>query len=264
VERSRIKPTESLDAYDLYLQALQPYYELSSESLQQALMLLRRAIEADAHYGLAKALAAYSVAQLIQAGWHHPLGAQEALRLVQEARADNPDDPLVLATYGHLRGFLAQDIPAALDALKQAVAIHPNYAPILLRGGWVHMYAEQPEAALEYFQCALRLSPLDPEMFMMTSGIGRACGLLGRFDEALHWGTQAVSQSERWSTGHLVVILALVALGRIEEARLAAARCAKVLPKFTVGYYRQVAPARTNPARLEREIAALQTAGLPE
>jgi adenylate cyclase len=58
IRRSSFKPTGSLDAYDLYLRALSQYYVLSRESLDDALLLLNKAIALDSDYAFAKAFAA--------------------------------------------------------------------------------------------------------------------------------------------------------------------------------------------------------------
>lgn len=54
------KPTESLEAYDYYLQALEPYYSRTKEGLEQAISLFEKAIEIDEQFALAYANVAIS------------------------------------------------------------------------------------------------------------------------------------------------------------------------------------------------------------
>jgi adenylate cyclase len=56
IERSIRKPTENLDAYDLYLRALAQFYRYSEESLREAVALLKRALAIDPAYAPAAAL----------------------------------------------------------------------------------------------------------------------------------------------------------------------------------------------------------------
>src|SRR5258708_21292417 len=56
IERARRKPTESLDAYDLYLRAL-AQFNVNYEGNREALRLLRRAIEIDPQYAAPYGLA---------------------------------------------------------------------------------------------------------------------------------------------------------------------------------------------------------------
>ena len=62
IARATAKPTERLDAYDLYLRAW-PYYNASGcEASDRAIALLRRALEIDPTYMRAKALLASAYA----------------------------------------------------------------------------------------------------------------------------------------------------------------------------------------------------------
>src|SRR5215510_10134370 len=55
IERSSRKPTESLDAYDLYLRALAQRDTHTDESVCEAIALLMRALAIDPNYAPAKA-----------------------------------------------------------------------------------------------------------------------------------------------------------------------------------------------------------------
>jgi adenylate cyclase len=69
IARATTKPTESLDAYDLYLRALQQFHLFTESSNEAARLLLRQAIIMDGRFGLAKALAAVCVAHAVTRGW---------------------------------------------------------------------------------------------------------------------------------------------------------------------------------------------------
>ena len=56
IERARKKPTESLDAYDLFLRALALHNTRKPQDRLEALRLLRRVIEIDASYAPGYAL----------------------------------------------------------------------------------------------------------------------------------------------------------------------------------------------------------------
>src|ERR1019366_8041178 len=58
IRRSRVKPTGSLDAYDLYLRALSHYYAQNRESLDEVIRLLDKAIALDPDFAVAKGFAA--------------------------------------------------------------------------------------------------------------------------------------------------------------------------------------------------------------
>ena len=60
LEQIEKKPTESLLAYDYYLQALDPYYSRTKEGLEKAIPLFEKAIEQDPEFALAHANIAIS------------------------------------------------------------------------------------------------------------------------------------------------------------------------------------------------------------
>jgi hypothetical protein len=62
IKRARRKPTESLDAYDLFLRAVALNTSRKKEDNEDALRLLYRAIEIDPRYAAAYALACEIVA----------------------------------------------------------------------------------------------------------------------------------------------------------------------------------------------------------
>lgn len=55
LERIEKKPTENLQAYEYYLQALDPFYERTEEGLEQAIPLFEKAVEEDPQFAIAYA-----------------------------------------------------------------------------------------------------------------------------------------------------------------------------------------------------------------
>src|SRR5262249_5148688 len=69
IERASRKPTESLDAYDLYLRALPRIRQHSDEDFAGAIELLRRALVIDPSYAPAAALLSWCHLQRRSGGW---------------------------------------------------------------------------------------------------------------------------------------------------------------------------------------------------
>src|SRR5262249_20635338 len=59
IERAKRKPTESLDAYDYYLRGMASFHQGSKAGINQALPLFCKAIELDADFASAYAMAAW-------------------------------------------------------------------------------------------------------------------------------------------------------------------------------------------------------------
>src|SRR5262249_53973260 len=97
IERARAKPTENLNAYDLYLRALPLYYTTTRAESDEALRLLRQAISLDPNYALAKAFAAVCITMRDNQGIRLSNSeTDEGIRLAREALDGGRDDPSVL------------------------------------------------------------------------------------------------------------------------------------------------------------------------
>ncbi len=70
-------------------------------------------------------------------------------------------------------------------------------APGWRRLGGLHIHRFEPTEAIEAFERALRLSPLDPMSFYARFGIGDAHLVEGRLEEALRLYQQALSERPR-------------------------------------------------------------------
>src|SRR5262245_41540610 len=69
IERAKRKPTESLDAYDLFLRGLANTYKWTREGNEEALRLLYKAVELDPDFSAAYATAALCFTSRIGFGW---------------------------------------------------------------------------------------------------------------------------------------------------------------------------------------------------
>jgi TolB-like protein/DNA-binding winged helix-turn-helix (wHTH) protein/Tfp pilus assembly protein PilF len=261
IGRSATKPTGSLDAYDLYLRALPQSYSNTRVGSDAALDLLHRAITLDPDFALAKALIAFVHVMRRSQVWSGPPEWAEGTRLAREALAAASEDPSALRLAGHAVALLAPDIEAGLMAVERALALNPNSAQVLSAAAWVHNYACRPEVSIPLFTRAMRLSPLDPELAYMMSGIGMAQLIAGDPAAAIPWGERSVRQAPTWMVGHRVLIAGLMLSGRVAEAKAAAAAFQRLTPQTRKLEAFVAIWCRRDFA--ERYIAALRAAGLP-
>jgi tetratricopeptide (TPR) repeat protein len=127
----------------------------------------------------------------------------------------------------------------------------------------VHCAAGNPEAAIELFRRALRLSPSDPVRGFSELGLANAYRDLGRPNDALVWARRAMLSLPRLAGGYRVAAAALVDLGQIDEAKELIVQLLMLLPQSRINaalLRRQ----NRNHATVESWIAALRLAGLPE
>ena len=157
-----------------------------------------------------------------------------ALTLARETLAAGTDDPEALRCAGHAVSYIGHDYPAAFTALNRALRLNPNSALVLNTLGYVHCHANDPEPAIDYFHRAIRLSPLDPKIGLMLAGLGIAHMLMGDTALALPLLQRAVHEWPTYVVGHRTLILALIRLGRFDNAREAATRLLEIIPNYRV------------------------------
>jgi adenylate cyclase len=261
INRAQVKPTSNLDAYDCYLRALPPYFQFTREDSDIAADYLRKAIALDPEYALAKAFLALVYVTRWLNGWSEPGDRERCLALAQEAIANDTNDPSVLRWAGHTLGFWG-DYDRSLALLAKASRLNVNDSQLLIRLGWAMNYAcLDPDIAILNFERAMRLSPRDPEISFMLSGIAMAHLIADRNDESLLFSQKSIGDTPRFTTGHRTKIAALVALGRLEEAKKAATEFLALDPNFTISAR---LPRFRNAAFQAKYYGGLKAAGLTE
>ena len=100
--RAWAKPTDHLDAYDLYLRGVQQIYVATHESLDAAVGFLRGAVAIDPRYELAKAYLALAYGIRDAFGWAEPGDREAGITLAREAIDAADDNPTTLRALGTL------------------------------------------------------------------------------------------------------------------------------------------------------------------
>jgi len=252
---------ENLTAYDCYLRAMQQYYLATREGLAEAIRLAHRALELEPRFGLVAALGA--VCHMNKVIWGYAIDPQfdrkEAVRLLRLALSTDDSDPDTLAMAAITSAYMVGDWESGIEIADRAVALNPNSFNAWHYRGWVYRVAGLPEEALRSFERAIRMSPVDPRMYLTFSGMGMAFIELGRFDEAIVVGKKAQRQKP-YSSAYRCLASAFAHLGRDAEAHEAAARLLEVDPSFTISDW----IARGGYSNAKLLIEGLRKAGLPE
>jgi tetratricopeptide (TPR) repeat protein len=108
----------------------------------------------------------------------------------------------------------------------------------------------------------MRLSPFDPWAFAAFDAQAMSHLLRGRYDEACRAAYKSVQANPAHSITYAQLAAALAKLGRLKDARAAAARVLELQPTFR--YSRQFAGVNCAPALAECLGGALHAAGLSE
>jgi adenylate cyclase len=260
IARAAVKPTDSTDAYDLYLKALPHFHAVTPHHLEQAVALLQRAVTIDGNYALPKALLGYIYGTRRSLGVIDAADIRRATALAEEAMILGRDDPNALRLAGHTLGYIGTEIAPALAAVDRAMAMNPASAQVLQSAGWVHNWAGDGEIAIGCFERALRLSPLDPFLVVILDGLGWGYLQLGRNREAEAALRRAVAEKAFPSSLRGLITL-FVRENRLAEARDAAERLLALVPNFRIGswnfHWR-------NSGFVAEQRTAFRSAGVPE
>jgi adenylate cyclase len=253
---------ENLTAYDCFLRALPQFHLETREGLAETIRLAHRALELDPRFGLAAALA--GSCHMRNVLWGYAVDPQfdrkEAVRLVRLAMSIDDGDPDTLATASVITAFMVGDRESGIEMSDRAIALNPNSFNAWNCRGWVYKAAGLPEEAIRSLERAMRMSPVDPELYQVFSGMALALIELGRFDEAIVAGKKTQRQKPSYPPAHYCLASAFAHLGRDAEAREAAARLLQVDPAFTIS----ARMGRRRQAHMKLLIEGLRKAGLPE
>lgn len=264
VQQALRKPPDRLDAYDLFLQALQKLYQFGRSDFEQARERLEQALARDPQYGPAHAMLAKW--HILDVGQAYASDKQEsadaALAASTRAVELNPADPLSLAVHGHCLGFIRGDLDSAAHAFERATIAGPSSSIAWALSSATYSYLGAGSEAISRARYGLRLSPLDPYAFFYEGLLGLAHYFNDDYEEAARICTRVLSGNPLFSANMRPLIASLVALGRLDEARRVAATHARVDPGFRVTRFRQKYPVRDE-AKLTTYCERLLAAGAP-
>jgi Flp pilus assembly protein TadD len=126
----------------------------------------------------------------------------------------------------------------------------------------VHGWAAHATRAVAWGDRALRLSPFDPWAFAAYHALALGHFVEGRAEEAATAAYKGVHANPGHSISHMILAAALVQVGSLDAARVAAERVMALQPGFR--FSRQLAGVNCAPELASALDNALRTCGLPE
>ena len=266
IERAKRKPTESLDAYAIYLRGLARLYQYGSrQANDEALRLFNSAIELDPDFASAYGRAAICYAFAKTNGWISITANElaEVKRLAQRAVELGKDDAIALAAAGWAFALVVRDLEVGAALIDRELVLNSNLAQAWNFGGWVKNWLVEPELAIERFARAMRLNPLDPSLVVMRSGTAYAHFHLDHYDEAASWAAMALQDNPDFQPGLRIAAACYAMAGRPEQTHEAIARLRQLNPVLRVSNVKDLVGHR-RAEDLSRYEEGLRQAGLPE
>jgi adenylate cyclase len=265
IERSKRKPTNNLDAYDYYLRGVENVHSQTRESTSEAIRLFHKAIELDPGFASAYAMAAFCYSQRKAFGWvtdrTHEIAA--AAPLARRALELTRDDALAFSRAGLVLAYVVEDFDAGALFIERARILNPNLSAVWHASGWLKVWTGEPDTAIEHLERFVRISPLDPLMHSVRSGIAFAHVFAGRIAEAVPVAEKALADSPNSHQALRATALACALTGRTEQAQKAIGRLLKVDPTFRVSKLLDLTPLQ-RPQDIVCYQEGMRKAGLPE
>src|SRR4029079_2189538 len=214
---------------------------------------------------------AYALAHGNAAICHHCLflraGLQEvnraaSIRHARSAIVHGQDDAIALTLAGFSIGMDGHDRAAAFTALEAALAISPSSALTYILGSVMLAWSGEADRAVDWSERGMRLSPFDSWAFAAYDAQALSHFHRGRYDDACRAAHRSVQANPAHSIPSVQLTAAVSRLGRMDEARAAAATVLELHPTFR--YSRQFRGVNCSPALATSLGDALRAAGLPE
>jgi TolB-like protein len=262
--RSLRKRPESLTAYDLTLRALDLFYRIDRDSLEQAGTLLRQAIAHDPGYALAYSHIAWLHMARIGQGWsENETSDREAAATAARLALDrNRNDALALAMCGHVQSYLLKNFETARGLLDRALTAGPSCAWAWSLSALTHAYIGNLAEAIEHAQRAVRLAPIGIDSYWFEHFLSIAYYFDKRYEDAVAWGRLSHSHARSNSSNLRVLAAALVGSGDLQNARAVIQQLLALDPLHSLARIRVRTPFLGKIQ--DRFLEHLRLAGLPE
>ena len=172
VKRATRKSAVNLDAYDYFIRGMASIYRSTKEGIDDALQDYSKAIELDPNFAAPYGWSTIAYTRKKQSLWMSDPSAEttEGIRLARKATELGRDDAFALAAGGFGLAFLAGELDAGLALTDRALVLNPNLANGWHGSGWIRSYIGDPDTAIEHLAKAMRLSPLDFQMWQFLDG----------------------------------------------------------------------------------------------
>jgi adenylate cyclase len=263
IRRSRFKPTNSLDAYDLLLKAISRHYAHTRESFDEALRLLDKAIALDPDFAVAKGFAAQIHCLQFLQSWATVDDISKGGRLAHEALDSSHAEPTAIAFAAFSLAILTREFDVALDAMDRAIYMNPTSAIILVYSALLRTYVSDADRAIDEFLRSIRLNPVDPAMSFTFCGLAFAFLIKGDYEKALEYARRSAREIPYWMSAWRAVAVASVKTDRLQEAQEAVSHILFLSPNYSIAQARRGLPFRDEWV-CEMFIDGLRKAGLPE
>ena len=224
------------DARDLVMRGWAWWYgHQSPKAAQEALGAFERALEidprsTDAKIGIARLLVAKLTTGWSSSSFQQDAAQQAAERLLFEAIASDPNQPMAYAILGVLRRTQIR-LTESRIALEKALTLDPNFEWANMQLGWTLQFLGEPAEAIAHGEKSLRLSPRDPNISYRYMLLGYCQLISNHVDEAIDLLIKGRTANPRDWLFSYGLAGALALKGDLDGAKAALAESLKLRPE---------------------------------
>ena len=252
------RPTLSAQAFDCNLRARDSLYRFTKNGVQIAIELFQKAIEYDARYADAYAGMSEAYAHLYQQFERNETHLDKALEAGLKALMYDPSLSEAYSALG-LVYLYKKSHDEAVEASKKAIELNPSNHTAYWILGRTYVTTDRIREAADLFR---KVIELNPDFYGAYGDIILCYTRLEEKDNVASWLEASMTMFPRYlslhpddARGHIFFAVALVRSGRIEEAKIKAARAIELSPNDPLMFYN----AACFYATIGDKAAALQT-----
>jgi TolB-like protein/Tfp pilus assembly protein PilF len=258
--RSRRKPPENLDAWDLVMRALSHFWRVTQVDNRCAQDLLEQAIAVDPGYAQAQAVLTLNYTFGLHMGWEDAATvipvAERAAHAAIRADQEDPWANLALACAQVYRGRFED----ALASFENALRLNPNFSLAQAYYGLLLSWTGRWREGAEATRRAMRLSPRDP-LSAIYYGIAAHIALMGgEYAEAIALARKSIRQRADFVGAWRVLTAAGSMAGEMDLAHDALRELRRLQPGISLAWIANNLPLRGE--QRERFLEGLRRAGM--
>jgi TolB-like protein/Tfp pilus assembly protein PilF len=211
------RPTENLEAYNLYLVGRYFFYRFSEESCKKAIGYFEQAIAKDPRYALAYVDLANCYALHCSEGWMSPReGNSKAMAAAMKAL--ELDDSLgeAHAALGMIKLFFNWDVAGAEVEFQRAIKLSPGSTDLYIPYSYYLAITGRFDKSIAGYKRALELDPATPATSYGLGGIGY--GIAGRYEEAIAQLKKSLSMDPNFYYAQIYLAIDYALMGKYPEA----------------------------------------------
>ncbi len=220
-ERNRaiLKNPSSLNAWEAHHRGLWHMVRFTREDNHQARHFFQTAVRLDPTFARPHSGISFTHFQDAFLGWE---GREASIALAYRAASEglmaDESDPAAHWSLGRAM-WLQHKQDQALQELRTAIELSPNFALGHYTLGFVHAQSGDPAIAITESDHARDLSPMDPLLFGMLASKALALLRLGRLEDAADFGVRSASRPNAHVHIRAIAMCCLALRGRMREAK---------------------------------------------